>query len=90
MANVTFDAARDGRVVVDGDQGAVESEFELAPKGGDRFIQRQVAFQTWKNGKVVREVFLLLQGLGGRAAHRIGQHDNQRRQYRQNAKAQPQ
>lgn len=57
VANVDFHGAEVGRVVVDGDHAAVEWVFEMTPKGGERIIQRQVAFQTWKDGKVVREVF---------------------------------
>ena len=62
VANVTFHGAKVGRVVVEGDQAAVEWEFDMEPKGGPRFIQRQVAFQTWKDGKVVREVFYYNKG----------------------------
>ena len=54
---VEFHGAEVGTVVVDGDHAAVEWTFELTPKGGERTVQRQVAVQTWKDGKVVREVF---------------------------------
>ena len=54
---VEFHGAKVGTVVVDGDHAAVEWTFELTPKGGERTVQRQVALQTWKDGKVVREVF---------------------------------
>ena len=57
VANVEFHGASVGRVAVDGDHAAVEWVFEMTPKGGERITQRQVAFQTWKDGKVVREVF---------------------------------
>lgn len=57
VTNVDFHGAKVGRVVVDGDNAAVEWEFDMTPKGGERMIQRQVAFQTWKDGKVIREVF---------------------------------
>ena len=57
VANVDFHSATVGRVAVDGDHAAVEWVFEMTPKGGERITQRQVAFQTWKDGKVVREVF---------------------------------
>ena len=49
--------ATPGAVIVDGDRAAVEWTFELTPKGGERVVQRQVAVQTWRDGKVVREVF---------------------------------
>ena len=62
VGNVEFHAASVGRVVVDGDQAAVEWVFEMTPKGGERITQRQVAFQTWKDGKVVREVFYYNKG----------------------------
>ena len=54
---VEFHGARVGAVVVDDDLAAVEWTFELTPKGGERTVQKQVAVQTWKDGKVVREVF---------------------------------
>jgi len=57
VANVEFHGAKVGRIIVDGDSAAIEWEFDMTPKGGDRITQRQVAFQTWKNGKVLREVF---------------------------------
>jgi ketosteroid isomerase-like protein len=56
--NVEFHAASVGRVLVDNDQAAVEWTFEFTPKGsGQRVVQKQVALQTWKDGKVVREDF---------------------------------
>ena len=54
---VEFHAARVGEVLVDGDRAAVEWELEFTPKGGERVTQRQVSVQTWKDGKIVREVF---------------------------------
>lgn len=54
---VTFHAAEAGRVLVDGEQAAVEWTFDLTPQGGERVVQRQVALQTWRGGKVVREDF---------------------------------
>ena len=57
VANVDFHSASVGRITVDGDHSAVEWEFDMTPKGGQRMIQRQVAFQTWRDGKVIREVF---------------------------------
>ena len=54
---VEFHGAEVGAVVVDGDHAAVEWIFELTPKGGERTVQKQVAVQTWSDGKVVREVF---------------------------------
>ena len=54
---VEFHGATLGRVIVDGEQAAIEWTFDLTPKGQSRVLQRQVAVQTWKNGKVVREDF---------------------------------
>ena len=54
---VEFHGAEVGAVLVDGDLAAVEWAFDLTPKGGERSLQRQVAVQTWKDGKIVREVF---------------------------------
>jgi ketosteroid isomerase-like protein len=55
--NVEFHGATVGRVVVEGDHAAVEWTFDFTPKGGDRLTQKQVALQTWKDGRVVREDF---------------------------------
>ena len=52
-----FHGAQVGRVIVDGDHAAVEWTFNLTFKGGNRVTMQQVAVQTWKNGKVVREDF---------------------------------
>lgn len=52
-----FHGAQVGRVIVDGDHAAVEWTFDLTFKGGNRVTMQQVAVQTWKNGKVVREDF---------------------------------
>ncbi len=55
--NVEFHSAKVGSIIVDGDRAAVEWSFEMTPKGGSRMIQRQIAVQTWKDGKVVGETF---------------------------------
>lgn len=56
--NFIFHAASVGLILVDGDHAAIEWTFEISPKaGGDRMVQKQVAVQTWKNGKIVREDF---------------------------------
>jgi len=52
-----FHDAQVGRVIVDGDHAAVEWTFDLTFKGGNRVSMQQVAVQTWKHGKVVREDF---------------------------------
>ena len=52
-----FHGAQVGRVLVDGDHAAVEWTFDLTFKGGNRVTMQQVAVQTWKNGKIVREDF---------------------------------
>ena len=54
---VEFHAASVGRTIVAGDQAAIEWTFEFTPKGGERMTQKQVALQTWRDGKVVREDF---------------------------------
>ncbi len=55
--SVEFHSARTGAVIVEGDRAAIEWTFEFTPKGGQRMVQKQVAVQTWKDGKVVREDF---------------------------------
>ncbi len=52
-----FHGAKVGRVIVEGDHAAVEWSFDITFKDGNRVNMQQVAVQTWKNGKVVREDF---------------------------------
>lgn len=52
-----FHDAKVGRVLVDGDHAAVEWMFDLTFKGGNRVKMEQVAVQTWKDGKIIREDF---------------------------------
>ncbi len=54
---VTFHGAEVGDVVVEGDKSVVEWVFDLTPNGGDRTLQKQAAVQTWRDGRIVREVF---------------------------------
>ena len=57
VGGVDFHGAEVGTVLVDGDHSAVEWTFDFTPKGGERVVQKQVALQTWRDGKVAREVF---------------------------------
>ena len=57
VEGVEFHAAEVGRVLIDGDQSAVEWTFEFTPEGGERMRRSQVSLQTWKDGKIVREDF---------------------------------
>ena len=57
LANTEFHSAKVGAIVVDGNNAAVEWTFEVTPKGGSRVVMRQVALQTWNDGKIVREAF---------------------------------
>lgn len=52
-----FHGASTGDIIIDGDKAAVEWTFDFTPKGGERVVQNQVALQTWKDGKVIKEVF---------------------------------
>lgn len=52
-----FHGVSTGDVIIDGDKAAVEWTFDFTPKGGERIVQKQVALQTWKDGRVIREVF---------------------------------
>ena len=54
---VEFHAASVGRTILSGDQAAIEWTFEFTPIGGERLVQKQVALQTWRDGKIVREDF---------------------------------
>ena len=55
--NVEFHGARVGQVVVEDHMAAVEWEFDITPKGGERIVQKQVSMQTWQGDQIVREVF---------------------------------
>lgn len=56
--NVEFHAASVGAVIVEDDKAAVEWTLEFTPKGStERVVQHQVAVQTWKDGKIIREDF---------------------------------
>ena len=52
-----FHGAKVGRVIVEGNNAAVEWTFDFTFKGGNRVVMQQVAVQTWKDGKVIREDF---------------------------------
>jgi ketosteroid isomerase-like protein len=49
--------AKVDRVVIDGDYAAVEWSFDITFKDGNRVKMQQVAVQTWKDGKIIREDF---------------------------------
>jgi hypothetical protein len=55
--NVEFHGARVGQVIVENHMAAVEWEFDITPKGGERMVQKQVSLQTWEGDQIVREVF---------------------------------
>ena len=57
VGGVEFHGATVGRVIVEGNHAAIEWAFDLTPKDGERFIQNQVAVQSWRNGEIVREDF---------------------------------
>ncbi len=52
-----FHGGQVGRVIVDGDHAAVEWSFDITFKDGNRVKMQQVAVQTWKDGKIIREDF---------------------------------
>ena len=52
-----FHGAKVGRVIVDGDNAAVEWDFDITFKDGNRVNFQQVAVQTWKDRKIIREDF---------------------------------
>lgn len=64
VANVEFHSAEVGRVIIDdaNQMAAVEWVFEFTPKGFGRIRQKQVAVQTWRDGKVVLENFYYNKG----------------------------
>lgn len=52
-----FHGAKVGRTIVEGDHAAIEWSFDLTFKDGNRVKMQQVAVQTWKDGKIIREDF---------------------------------
>ena len=52
-----FHGAKVGRVIIDGNHAAVEWAFDITFKDGNRVQMEQVAVQTWKDGKIIREDF---------------------------------
>ncbi len=52
-----FHGAKVGRVIVDGDHAAMEWSFDITFKDSNRVKMQQVAVQTWKDGKIIREDF---------------------------------
>ena len=52
-----FHGAEVGRVIIGGDHAAVEWSFDITFKDGNRVKMQQVAVQTWKDGKIIREDF---------------------------------
>ena len=44
-------------IAVDGDQGLIVWVFEYATREGQRIRMEEVAQQTWRDGKIVRERF---------------------------------
>ena len=50
-----FHGAKATSVVVDGHKAAVEWKIEITPKGGSRMTLKQLAFQTWGDGKIIHE-----------------------------------
>ncbi len=52
LHSVTF-----GKVIIEGEQAAIESSWDMTFPDGNRVLQHQVSIQTWKDGKIVREDF---------------------------------
>lgn len=52
-----FHGAQVGRVIVESEHAAVEWSFDITFKDGNRVKMQQVAVQTWKDGKIIREDF---------------------------------
>jgi len=52
----SFRYAKATSVIVDGHKAAIEWDLEFVKRDGTSFMWNQVAFQTWKNGKIIREV----------------------------------
>ena len=46
-----------GRAIIDGNDAAVEWTFDVTFKGDKHVVMNQVAVQTWRDGKIIREDF---------------------------------
>ncbi len=57
VESMEFHGAEVGTILIDGNMAAVEWTFDVTPKDGERMKMRQVALQTWNDGKIEREVF---------------------------------
>ncbi len=56
VANSEWHGAKVGAILVDGDESAYEMWMD-ATMFGTRIVRTQVARQTWKDGKIIAEVF---------------------------------
>jgi hypothetical protein len=56
VQNAEFHGVKLGAVIVDGDHSAYEMWMDFS-MGGNRITHTQVAVQTWKDGRIVKEVF---------------------------------
>lgn len=56
VENSQWHDARMGPILADGDHTAYEMYMDVSFQG-QRFQRTQMAVQTWKDGKIVREVF---------------------------------
>ena len=57
VSGAEIHSARAGEILIDGDHAAIEWTLEFTPRGGARTTLTQIALQTWRNGKIAREVF---------------------------------
>jgi ketosteroid isomerase-like protein len=55
LASVKFTL---GSVVVDGDRAAINWVFDYTTADGQRYRMDEIAYQTWRNGKVVYERYV--------------------------------
>jgi ketosteroid isomerase-like protein len=55
LARMRFERARASSVIVDGERVAINWVFELVASNGARFTLDEIAYQEWRDGKIVRE-----------------------------------
>ena len=55
LLSVQFRAAS---VIVEGDRAAINWVFDYTTADGQRYRQDQIAVQTWRDGKIVRERYV--------------------------------
>jgi len=57
VANFTLHSVEFGKTIIDGNDAAIESTWDISFPDGKRVVQRQVSVQIWRDDRIVREDF---------------------------------